>query len=158
MGSPSPSRRGIETAADEVALLADLVVGVRVADSDCARRLPTGRPCHRLACRLLHGHPDRGEDGLGRAPVRRRKPDQPRVDAGQGARRLEGPGEDRVEVDARADLGEVTGALRLDPGCLERGRKVAVQRGGSLKRFLQHPLDGRIGASPPANDDEEDDE
>ena len=126
MGSPSESRkRDGDAAADQVALVADLLVGVRVADAHRASGPPARRAGDGLTGGLVGGHPERRDERL--ATVGRREGGSGRVDAGESPRRLERPREDRVEVDGGADLAELAGAVRLGARLLESRGEVSVE-------------------------------
>ena len=114
------------------------------------------RARHGLARRLLGGHAQSREEGL--AALGPREADEPGVGAGDRARCLERPREDGVQVDARADLPQLTGALGLCSRLLESRGEIAVKTLGPGERFPQELLDRGVGAAPPPDDHEQDDE
>jgi hypothetical protein len=145
-----------DAAADEIALVADLVVRTRVTDANGARGLAARRAGHGLARCLVRGHSGGRKERL--SSFGAREADEPCVHAGDRPGRLERPRENRVEVDGCADLSELTGALGLGARLLESRGEISVESLGACERFPQELLDRGVGASPPSNDHEEHDQ
>jgi hypothetical protein len=131
-------------------------VRVRVGDTHGTGGPATRRASDGLALRFLRGHSERGEERL--APGRTGKADEARVEPRKCPSGFERPREDRVEVDRRGDLPELARAPRLGPRFLEGRHEVLVQPLGPRERLAQELLDGGVRASPPAHDDEQDQE
>jgi len=62
------------------------------------------------------------------------------------------------KVDRCADLAELASSLGLGSRLFERRGEVVVEPLGALERLAQHPFHVRVGAMPPADDDEKDEE
>jgi hypothetical protein len=91
-------------------------------------------------------------------PVRPGKADEARVDARESPRRLERQREHGVEVDGGADLAQLAGPASLGARLLESRGEIPVEPFRPLERVPEKLLDRRVGASPPAHDDEQDDD
>src|SRR5215211_9218742 len=124
---------------------------VAVGDADRVGRLAVRRPNHGLAHRLLGRHPDCRDERLALLPGALWEHDHGRVHALEPVYGVEHAREDRFQIDAYGELGELAGKASLLARRLERTDELA--------RFRPlDGLDGRHWRLAPERDDHDDGE